>query len=123
MTKKIPTSAFWAQQFLQGQSYAYRRGHYFEWNGRCYDKIPDMRMFRRISEFIQQVDAAYATGQMVKNVAETIAQMTALDDEPPEPLNLNGQLTKNIIPFANGFLSVDDYIEDKLNDDSLHPPF
>lgn len=120
--KKPPNSAKWSDAFLQDTSYVFRRGHHFRWNGQCYDRIADMQMQRTVSEFLRKIDPNAATGHMVKSVVETIAQRTAIDDEPPEPLNLDGQPAKNVIAFCNGLFFVDDYVKEKLNELSASIP-
>jgi hypothetical protein len=122
--KKTPNSAQWSDAFLQGGTiYVYRRGNFYWWNGRCYERIPNMLMLRKVSEFIRDFNDKAATGQMVRSVVDTIAQRTAIDDEPPEPLTLDGQPANNVIAFRNGLFYVDNFIKETLHKQSAPLPF
>lgn len=123
LEKKPPNSAEWSDGFLQNTWIVFRRGHHHRWNGRCYERIADTLMLRKVSEFIREIEPKAATGQMVKSVVETIAQRTAIDDAPPEPLKLDGQPANNVIAFGNGLFYVDVYIQKKLDDSSASVPF
>jgi hypothetical protein len=82
-----------------------------------------MLMLRKVSEFIRDFNDKAATGQMVRSVVDTIAQRTAIDDEPPEPLTLDGQPANNVIAFRNGLFYVDNFIKETLHKQSAPLPF
>lgn len=109
-----PSIMDWARLYLQdqystpkGQTLRWWRDEYYQWDGRCYSKVPPSELTAAVQEWLDN-NGAKATPRMAADVVKSLHPLCSVAFGIDMPTFLDGCTVdpENVIAFNNGLLDI-----------------